>query len=279
MSKSLLCAATCVALLLGALPAQADLYSAKAAYQKGDFPSAFEQFKELAELGQPEAQLDVALMYERGEGVALSNTFAHAWAALASANGEERAQAVRDQLEARLTPTSLQVSADLQAKFSQKALDARLMPRILNGKQFDNRDPAHLLKTAFPDYPLDANRRGIQGDVYVEFVVAPDGRARTPRILYSLPKDVFDEAVIGSVMHSSFLPGRINGQPVATPMSIFYRFKAQYAASEYAGLERRVADTLRKANNGDPAAQMLYGMMIAGFRSSTRLTIRRCRGF
>jgi TPR repeat protein len=56
-------------LVLATFPARADLYSAQVAYKKGDFATAFQQFKELAELGQPKAQLDLAVMYARGEGV------------------------------------------------------------------------------------------------------------------------------------------------------------------------------------------------------------------
>jgi hypothetical protein len=153
----------CVALLLGALPARADLYSATAAYKKGDFSSAFVQFKELAELGQPDAQFDLALMYARGEGVEHSNTLAHAWASLASANGVEKAKPLREELEPALTPTSLQFSADVQAKFSQTALDAHLMPRFLKGREFDNRDPVRPLKPYVPPYPEAASRQGIQG--------------------------------------------------------------------------------------------------------------------
>jgi TPR repeat protein len=104
---------TCVLALAG-LPAYADLSAAVAAYRKGDFAAAFGQFKELAELGQSQAQLDLAVMYARGEGVTPSKTYAHAWASLASANGAEKAAALRDELQPDLTPTSLQISADIQ---------------------------------------------------------------------------------------------------------------------------------------------------------------------
>jgi hypothetical protein len=39
-----------------AYPASADLHTAQVAYEKHDFKSAFSQFKEFAELGQPKAQ-------------------------------------------------------------------------------------------------------------------------------------------------------------------------------------------------------------------------------
>ena len=81
-----------LALLLGALanalPARADLYSALSTFKKGDYPSAFQQFLALAKLGQPLAQLDVAYMYESGQGTRQSDIHAYAWAVLAARNGE-----------------------------------------------------------------------------------------------------------------------------------------------------------------------------------------------
>jgi TonB family protein len=219
------------------------------AYKKGDYSSAFTQFRELAELGQ---------------GVMASKTFAHAWAALASASGEANGAQLRDELAPDLTPNSLQISAELQAKFSASALDARLMPRLLRNREFETREPPRRLKAPTPEYPEEARRRGIQGEVYVEFIVAPDGRARLPRILHAVPSGVFDSAVRDNVMRTQYLPGRIKGEPVATPISTFYNFKMNWSAADYDGLERRVEDTLKKANDGDPSAEMLYGMMIAG---------------
>jgi TonB family protein len=251
-------------LAIGAIPAWADLGSAAAAYKKGEYAGAFQQFKELAELGQPDAQLDLAIMYARGEGTTISNTYAHAWASLASANGESRAATLRERLESELTPTSLQISSEIQAQYSQAALDKRLMPRFLKGREYEDRDPVRPSKPFIPSYPPGAQRQGVQGEAYVEFVVAPDGHPRIPRILYAVPTGFFEDAVRDSVMRSIYLPARINGEPVATPVSVFYNFKMDVSIDQYGDLERRVKDTLKKAEAGDPAAQMLYGMMIAG---------------
>src|SRR5580704_10635496 len=79
-----------LAIFLSVTPAQADLYSAQVAYEKHDFKTAFQQFKELAELGQPEAQYNLAALYARGEGVPINLTYAHAWASLAGQNGEAK---------------------------------------------------------------------------------------------------------------------------------------------------------------------------------------------
>lgn len=252
-------------LALASIPASADLYSAQVAYKKGEFATAFKQFKELAEVGQPQAQLDLAVMYARGEGVDHNNVYAHAWASLAGQNGEARGKSLAEELEPDLTPTSLRVSSEIQAKYSQATLDAQLMPHFLKGKEYADRDPVHASKPFMPAYPPEAMQRGIQGEAYVEFVVAPDGHPRIPRILYALPGGFFEDAVRESVMRSVYLPARINGQPISTTVSVMYSFKVSGAAiSDYGGLERRVHDTELKAEAGDPQAQMLYGMMIAG---------------
>ncbi len=49
-------------------PSRADLITADAAYEKGDFKTAFQQFKDLAQLGQAIAQFNLAVMYARGQG-------------------------------------------------------------------------------------------------------------------------------------------------------------------------------------------------------------------
>jgi TPR repeat protein len=258
-------AALSTLLLLIALPVRADLYSAQTAYKKGDFATAFKEYKDLAEVGQPTAQLVVAIMYARGEGVVQSNVYAHAWASLSGQNGEAKGKSLAEELEPNLTPTSLRISSEIQEKYSQAALDIRLMPRLLKDKEYSDRDPVRPSKPFIPDYPVDAQQKGVQGDAYVEFVVAPDGHPRIPRILYVVPAGFFEHAVRESVMRSVYLPARTNGQPISATVSMMYRFvEPQYNIRDYEGLARRVRDTKLKAESGDPNAQMLYGMMLAG---------------
>jgi uncharacterized protein len=245
--------------------ARADMLSAETAYAKQDFPAAFAQFKELAELGKPEAQYDLAVMYAQGQGVETSYTYAHAWASLSSANGFAKATDLASRLEPELTPGSLRISADIQAQYSQKALNARLLPNIFQGRVYETHDPVAPYKPFMPSYPRAAQMRGAQGEVFVEFTVAPDGHARLPRVLYAIPSGYFEEAVWDGVMRSVFLPARINGVPIASEVATFYRFVVENASlADYSNLQSRVEDEKKKAESGDPAAQMLYGMMLAG---------------
>jgi uncharacterized protein len=246
-------------------PACADMYSATAAYEKGDFTVAFKQFKELAELGKPSAQFDVAVMYAKGEGVQQSNVLAHAWASIAGQNGEEKGTVLAEKLEPDLTPNSLRFSKDLQAEYSGSALNARLLPRMLKDKEYEDREPAKLAKPFIPSYPAEAQRKGVQGEAFVEFTVAPDGHPRSTRILYAVPANYFEDAIRESVLRTLYLPARINGKPVAASNSMFFNFKIDSVSlRDYGGLAKQVEDAKVKAEAGDPAAQMLYGMMLAG---------------
>ncbi|MGC1520206.1 MAG: TonB family protein [Steroidobacteraceae bacterium] len=245
--------------------ARADLYSASVAYKKKDYADAFREFRELAELGQPRAQFNLAVMYANGEGTTVSYTSAHAWASLARANGDPNADALVVKLEPLLTPTSLQISSQIQAQFGPASLNSRLMPRFLQGREYADRDPVRRSKPYIPEYPREARMQGIQGEVYVEFLVAADGRARLPRILYAVPTGVFDGAVRDSVLRSSFLPAPINGTPIASTISTFYNFKlSNVTIDNYEGLESRAKSTLAKAEAGDASAQLIYAMMISG---------------
>jgi uncharacterized protein len=252
-------------LLLTAVSARADLYSAQVAYKKADFSTAFKEYKEMAELGQPQAQFAIAVMYARGEGIGQSNVYAHAWASLAATNGEAKGKALAEQLAPELTPVSLGISTDVQSKYSQSALDKRLMPRILKGKEYEDRDPVRPSKPFIPAYPVEAQQKGVQGEAYVEFAVAPDGHPRMPRILYAIPGGYFEATVRDSVLRSVYLPARINGQPITTTVSLMYNFTVPgVTIRNYDGLEHKVHETELKAEGGDPQAQMLYGMMLAG---------------
>lgn len=60
-------------------PTAANLDSAQAAYDRGDYARAFKEFKKLAEKGDRVAQYSLGLMYWKGQGVAKDNERAVQW--------------------------------------------------------------------------------------------------------------------------------------------------------------------------------------------------------
>jgi uncharacterized protein len=247
-------------------PARADLVSASAAYAKGDYAKAFNDFRELAELGQPTAQLDLAVMYARGEGTRQSDIYAYAWASLAAQNGLEKARVAAEKLRPMLAPGSEKVAADIAAQFGNAVLDARLNPKIVESEAANLGDPhrCHPLRSYTNVYPLEARARGIEGNVYIEFTLMPDGRSRMPRIIYSVPEGVFDSATREALLHSEFATAPAGQQPA--PCTIFFQFLlgGGKSSSEYPGLEGFVTKTRKSAEAGDPGSQMLYGMLLVG---------------
>lgn len=245
-------------------PAYADLVSASAAYQRGDYARAFQDYSELAQLGQPTAQYDLAVMYARGEGTRQSDIHAYAWASLAGANGMDKGRELAEQLRSRLAPGSEKIAADITADYSNAVLDARLNPKLLESEAAADREKGRcgFVKAALPDYPIDARDRGIEGGVYVEFSVMPDGRSRIPRIIYAIPSGFFEIDVRRALLRSEFTPTPADRLPRHCTM--FYRFVFHNVSGENPMLHAFVNETKTKAQAGDPQAQMLYGMLLVG---------------
>ena len=68
------------------------LEDAVAAYQKGELETAAQQFAALAEAGDAKAQYNLAVLYEKGEGVAQDSDKALAWYQKAAEAGNVNAQ-------------------------------------------------------------------------------------------------------------------------------------------------------------------------------------------
>jgi TonB family protein len=251
-------------LLLAALlcaPARADLVTAQLAYHKADYERAFKDYRELAELGQPVAQYNLAIMYAKGQGVRQSELNAYAWATLAAEGGYAGGKSLAEELRLGLAPGSEKIAEDIRAPFSRAALDARLMPKV--EEDADARANCRVLKVADLTYPPDAERNGVQGNVFVEFVVMPDGSTRNPRILYAVPTGAFEPAVRTMVLHLRYKPREPGNKPAHC--HVMYRFLIRArSAADYPDLQKFTTVTLKKAEAGDIDAELVYGMLLAG---------------
>jgi TonB family protein len=257
-----------VALLavLGAGVARADLYSAHQAYESQDFETAFRLYRELAELGQVRAQEYLAAMYVSGEGVKRDNLLGYAWASIAIENGA--GEGMRDiiaQLEPHVTPSARKRIDGVKAQFGRDALDKALLPNIFQNANYMDRTPCKLSKQAHISYPENAVQRGIQGNVYMEYTVMPDGRARNPRVVFAVPAGVFEAAARRMIMRSEFSPSTQKGVPVPCTTGVMVMFVVDGATkSDYSDLNFFMKKTQKQAEAGDPQAQMLYGLLISG---------------
>jgi len=243
----------------------ADLYAATAASDKQDYARAFELFRELAELGHPLAQENLAVMYVNGEGVKRDNILGYAWAAIAIENGGgDAARGIVAQLEPHLTPGARKRIADVQAQFGKAALEERLLPKpLVDGTTGSN--ACRMRSVANPDnyYPVDAKNKGLSGTVLVEATIAPDGRARDPRVWYSIPAKTFDEAGRQLALNNQYWPPKVNGVEVPCVMRFKVRFDINGPGDGGTAKQKRVlAEQKVKADAGDPLSQLMYGMLL-----------------
>ncbi len=77
---------------LGTLPAWADFDAGVAAYDSGDYETAFREFKTLAEQGNAHAQFNLGYMYHKGEGVPQDDAEAVKWFRMSADQGYAKAQ-------------------------------------------------------------------------------------------------------------------------------------------------------------------------------------------
>jgi len=97
-----------VALFVGSLTAHAaDFDAGVKAYELGDYATALRIMQELADQGDAEAQYNLGLMYENGQGVTQDYVQAQMWFTLAAARGQKFARKSRDRLAKQMTPAQI----------------------------------------------------------------------------------------------------------------------------------------------------------------------------
>jgi TPR repeat protein len=84
--------ATALLFLISTTASPADLESAQAAYDIGDYETALANWQELADEGVVDAQFGLGLLYSSGYGVPLDDNMALKWYTMAAESGHAQAQ-------------------------------------------------------------------------------------------------------------------------------------------------------------------------------------------
>lgn len=170
-------------------PGLVEFDEAFALYSAGDFERARTGFRHLAELGDPEAQLNLGVMLAKGEGGPVDRLEGAAWVRLAEEGGLERARAIREVLEARLDQSlldeiavrleTLQAPPSPEAESADSDTDCEL--------EFIQRGPAR--------YPEEAALGYRMGLVETEAAIDDDGLFGAVHSLYGFgTRDAFARA-------------------------------------------------------------------------------------
>jgi uncharacterized protein len=251
-------------LLLAAGAAHADLAGARKAYAAKDFEGAFQQYLEIATLGNVAAQENLAAMYVDGEGVPRDNVLGYAWATIARENGGNAAmQNIIGQLEPHLDDKARARVKAVTDQFGKAALEERLLPGPRQDPpRLSPDETCRISRPTNPDdfYPRTAIDAEISGSVFIESRVSRDGQSHHPIAWYSFPEGVFDAAGRGIGRANGFSPKKKDGEP----QPCTFRYKAKFRVKSPA--DARITEAYKKfkvlAEAGDPVAQLYYGLLM-----------------
>ena len=110
-----------VALFVGSVTAHAADFSVGVnAYQRGDYTTALQIFRQFADQGDANAQYNLGLMVDSGWGVTQDYVQAHMWYNLAAAQGEKLARKWRDILAEKMTPEQIAEAQRLAREWKPK---------------------------------------------------------------------------------------------------------------------------------------------------------------
>ena len=87
---------------------------------KGDYATVLKEWIPLAAQGNASAQFNLGVMYAFGEGVIEDIVYAHMWFDIATANGDERGQELKEIFTEEMTPSQIEKAQDLARECVKK---------------------------------------------------------------------------------------------------------------------------------------------------------------
>ena len=101
-------------------PVVAGFEEGAAAFERGDYETAYQEMLPLAKAGNVFAQFYVGAMYGAGDGVPQDYVLAHMWFNLAAAQGHENAVKGRDIIAKEMTPAGISKAQKMAREWKRK---------------------------------------------------------------------------------------------------------------------------------------------------------------
>jgi TonB family protein len=239
-------------------------------YERGELERARNGFRHLAELGDPEARLNLGVMLAKGEGGVADPVEAAAWIRWAADQGNEGAGQVLPVVERSLDDAQRELAATRLVEFreahglSPKAETSTTAPVSAAGTRFDCLSAR--MKRTPPVYPRRALEKGQTGFAVVYFLVSPEGNITAP---YEMPgarrDDLFGPAARRAVRQwdARACPG---DDYYSAKQTVNFVFSTDDEPDAFRSMEReRAARQLAKAREGDPGEAYVVGLLAEHF--------------
>ena len=253
---------------LCAAPARADLNTAVAAYERGEFSAALAEFRRLALIGNVEAQYNLGLMLVQGQGGPRDLQAAFNWLETARANGDKDGESILVQLR------PMRALDPLVAKRHAEDYSLRLQQHLqLIGSPAMQPDPAIELgrfsyrwNDSLPLHP-DAPE-GILGSMIAALVIDDAGRVEDVWELDEYPTMVFDGGLQAQLLTQQFPPARRKG--IATGVIKWVKFRTVNDVLDSdvranASARRAIAALREARESGDIGADVNLGRLAAAY--------------
>lgn len=231
---------------------KADFSSAMENYEAKKFPEAMAELKRLASLGHRDSQLNVGVMYFRGEGVDKDLVEGYSWVALAASDNNAERSRIRDALMAKMDAAQKQKALArteyLLSQYGEAALKEKLTPVLISDADCKFKLTPTYQK--IPSYPRAMREEGSEASVDVDFTVDKLGYARDYSIVYSTKKG-FEAHTLDAVKFWRYQPVVTEGKPVEVVVKqvrIYYRMAQNQWNKK--SVDKYVTDLRSKAENG-----------------------------
>ena len=100
----------------------------------------------------------------------------------------------------------------------------RKLVQQIDRELLENHSKNKKLPEAFPKYPEIAKKAGVEGRVYLQFVVDEQGNVHDPIVTRGIGAGC-DEEAIRAIREAKFKPGKQRGKAVKVKMSLPITFK------------------------------------------------------
>ncbi len=255
-----------ITLLLASFSSKADFNAASDHYAQKNYQAAYEEFLNLAEMGEKRAQFNLGVMYYQGQHVEKNINKAYAWTKLAveSANSSEQEKNIHNIIASKLTEKQL-AEAEYQSlanSYSSEVLIDRLYPVIT--KSYKKADfqakPTNLgKKKTRPKYPRKALEKGIIGTVSLVFDIDKLGNPRNIRVRESFPEKLFEKHALKAITYWRFEASKNKAGEAIYTYDSYFTMEFRVGERDFGVPEKQYNEVKAAALAGDPQAQLTYG--------------------
>lgn len=257
------------ALLLAVAPARADFVAAIEAYQAGRHESSAQAFERLAWSGHAPAQLNLAVQYANGQGVARDLGRAVGWAGIAADAGLAEARRLSLKLLPAQTESDMDAAMVLEKEYHAQAIESRMAADRPSRIEVPAKQLGRPPIVYPPGLTGSAGRDAWEGYLYLSLNVSADGRASNALILFSDPPGRFDAAAVKGMLATKWQPALVDGQPTATNPCASIQFQIS-DVERNSGVRQVVRELRAKAEQGDAASQFAGAILWSSYADARK---------